>query len=141
MEQNNLKERRHITPFKMNETITKIKPAFSDDRGIISNIMEQDVSHIAIITSKKGSVRGNHYHPKQQQYCYLIFGKYESITKDLKSGKEEKIIAVAGDLVHTPPMIAHAMVFLEDSSMLNITTGQRDTDKFAEHTIKYQVTK
>ena len=124
-----------------NEKVIKIKPAFEDGRGAISNILDEPISHIAIITTKKGSVRANHYHPGQIQYEYLVSGKYESVSLDLnKKGSEiERQIIVPGDLVITPPMIAHAMVFIEDSIMLNITTGSRNPDKFSEHTIPYKL--
>ena len=124
-----------------NETVVSIKPAFSDERGEIANILEEPISHVAIITSKKGSTRANHYHPEQHQYIYLISGSYESISKDLKkkNGAVEKVIVKSGDLVMTPPMIAHAMRFLEDSVMLNLTTGQRDSLDFEEHTKKYKL--
>ena len=124
-----------------NETVKKIEPAFEDERGAISNILEEPISHVAIITSKKGSVRGNHYHPGQIQYEYLVSGSYESVSKDLKKkdSKEEKKTVRAGHLVITPPMVAHAMKFLEDSVMLNLTTGSRDNDKLQEHTVKYRL--
>ncbi|MBI3034100.1 cupin domain-containing protein [Candidatus Woesearchaeota archaeon] len=124
-----------------NETIKRISPAFTDQRGAITNILEEPISHVAIITSMKGAVRGNHYHPEQTQYVYLISGKYESISKDLKKkdAREERVTVQAGDLVTTPPMIAHAMIFLEDSTFLNLTPGNRDTDKFKEHTIKFEL--
>ena len=122
-----------------NEKIIKIESAFTDDRGEIRNIIDEPISHVAIITSKKGSIRANHYHPEQTQYEFLISGKYESVTKDLKEeGTEvEKSIITPNSLVITPPNIAHAMKFLEDSVMLNITTGARDNHNFDEHTKKY----
>lgn len=124
-----------------NETVKKIKPAFEDERGIIANIIEEPVCHIALITSKKGCIRANHYHPKQVQHVYLISGSYESISKNLndKNAKEEKLVIESGDLVTTPPMIAHAMRFLEDSVMLNITTGSRDTSEFLQHTKQFRL--
>ena len=66
-----------------NEIIMKIRPAFADERGVISNILEKDVCHVAIITSKSGAIRANHYHPKQIQYVYLISGSYKTFSKDL----------------------------------------------------------
>lgn len=122
-------------------TIKKIKPAFEDKRGVIANILDEPVNHIAIISSTKGSVRANHYHPGQIQYIYLISGSYEDVSKDLKkeNAPVQKNVIKAGDLVITPPMIAHAMRFLEDSVMLNITTGNRDSDKFLEHTKPYKL--
>ena len=124
-----------------NETVKKIEPALEDERGIIANILEEPISHVAIITSKKGSIRGNHYHPEQIQYEYLISGRYESVSKDLneKDSKEERQIIEPGSLVITPKMIAHAMKFLEDSVMLNLTTGRRDANNFSEHTKKYKL--
>jgi len=124
-----------------NETVKKIRPVFEDERGAITNVLEEPISHVAIVTSKKGSIRANHYHPKQIQYIYLISGSYESTSKDLnnKDSTDEKIIIKLGDLVITPPMIVHAMRFLEDSVMLNLTTGQRDNENFEEHTIKYKL--
>lgn len=124
-----------------NEIVKRIKPAFKDKRGVIANILEEPICHVAIITSKKGSVRANHYHPKQVQHVYLISGSYESISKDLKNkdAEEERIIVKHSSLVITPPMTAHAMRFLEDSVMLNLTTGSRYTEDFPEHTKKYKL--
>ena len=124
-----------------NETIKKIDVAYEDERGQISNIIDADIKHIAIITSKKGSIRANHYHPVQIQYEYLISGEFESYSKDLKkeNAKVEKVIIDEKSLVITPPNIAHAMKFTKDSVMLNITTGARESSNFAEHTIKYKL--
>lgn len=124
-----------------NETIKLIKPEFEDKRGMIANILEKPICHVAIITSKKGSVRANHYHPRQFQYVYLISGSYESISKNLKAknAKIEKKTIKPGSLVITPPMIAHAMRFLEDSVMLNLTTGQRYNHNFEQHTKKFRL--
>ena len=124
-----------------NETTIRIKPAFEDERGAITNILEKDICHVALITSKKGAVRANHHHPKQMQYVYLISGKYKTYSKDLmmKDARVEEIIIEPGMLVITPPMIAHAMKFLEDSVFINMTDGNRDSDKFEEHTIKYKL--
>jgi dTDP-4-dehydrorhamnose 3,5-epimerase-like enzyme len=124
-----------------NEIIKKITPAFEDARGAIANILEEPISHVAIITSKKGAVRANHYHPDQIQYVYLISGRYESFSKkiDDKNAGVEKMIIEPGSLVITPPMIAHAWNVIEDSIMLNLTTGQRHDGNFSEHTKKYKL--
>lgn len=123
------------------EIVKEVKSIFEDERGAIANILEEPISHVAIITSKAGSIRGNHYHPEQVQYAYLVSGKYESVSKDLndKNARVESKIINAGNLVITPPMVAHAMRFLEDSILLNLTTGQRDSDRFEEHTKKYKI--
>ncbi len=125
-----------------NETVRKIKPEFTDERGAITNVLEAPINHVAIISSKKGTIRANHYHPEQIQYVYLISGKFESVSKDLRNGegaKVEKVVVEAGNLIITPPMIAHAMRFLEDSVMLNMTTDDRNPENFDKHTKKYKL--
>ncbi len=124
-----------------NETIKRINAEFKDERGEIANILEAPINHVAIITTKKGGIRANHYHPEQIQYVYLISGKFESHSKDLrkKDAKEEKVLVQAGDLIITPPMIAHAMRFLEDSVFLNLTTADRDPKNYEKHTVKYKL--
>ena len=122
-------------------TIRKIKPSVFDERGGIANILDTPIQHVALITSKAGSIRGNHYHPDQVQNDYLVSGKYEYLVKDTKNkdAKIESKIIESGDLVITPPMVAHAMRFLEDSVFFTFTTGHRDTESYEEHTIKLKL--
>ena len=135
---------------KLRMEIITIKPAHEDQRGYITNIVEDGhvpqelkkrITHMAVYTSKKDTRRGDHYHPKQIQAVYLISGKYESLTKDLDdpNSKIERHIIEPGQLVICWPNVAHAQVFLEDSVLLNLTDGERESEKFEEHTIKYQV--
>ena len=60
--------------------------SFVDDRGIIQNIINQSFNHVGMITSKKGSVRSNHYHLKNSHYMYILSGKMEYWERDLKMG-------------------------------------------------------
>lgn len=121
--------------------ITKIKPAFVDERGEITNILEVPIKHVAVITAKADFVRGNHYHPKQVQNDYLIKGRYEYLTKAVKqkNAKIESNMIETGDLVFTPPNVAHAMKFLEDSIFLTLTTGARHSKDYKNHTIKFKL--
>ena len=44
---------------------------FVDERGEILNLLDVSVTSIAVITSKKGAVRANHYHKTDYHYCWL----------------------------------------------------------------------
>ena len=125
----------------MRETVTKPEIAFSDNRGNITNILDESIRHVAIITSAPGSVRGNHYHPEDIQYCYLISGKFESYAKDMNALNStiEKQIVGPGNLIMTPPMVAHAQVFLETSVFLALTLDNRQSSRFEEHTIRIKL--
>ncbi len=122
------------------ETLTHISPAVTDVRGAISNIFEGRIEHIALITSKKGSVRANHYHKQDVQYIYLVSGAYESHSCDLKDPAKKQVLHVKpGDIVFTPPLVAHAQKFTVDSVFLALSTRQREQGKYEDDTIAFQV--
>jgi dTDP-4-dehydrorhamnose 3,5-epimerase-like enzyme len=111
-----------------------------DERGAITNLFEGRIEHIALITSKKGSVRGNHYHKKDYQYIYLLSGAFESHSCDVRNPDKKQVLRVRpGDLVDTPPYTAHAQKFMEDSAFLALTTRQREQGKYEEDTIAFPV--
>ena len=129
-----------MTEVERFEYIIKSKNPFKDQRGIIDNYdLIFPVNMANIITSKKGSIRANHYHPEQLQQCLLVSGRYISVFKDLTvpNAKVRSQIIRAGDLAVMPPMIAHTMIFLEDSAFINLVPGNRDHDKFGQHTVPY----
>ena len=72
------------------------------------------VNLIGYISSKRGTVRANHFHPIQEQKCLLVKGKFISIYKDLLNKNQNRITHVVqeGDLIVTKPNAAHAMVLL-----------------------------
>ena len=122
------------------ETIRHIDAAFKDDRGEIYNIFEGTTGHVAYITSKKGSVRANHYHKKDIQYMYLVSGAYDSYSCPVDDPSKMQILKVkAGDIVKTPPLVAHAQKFTEDSVFLSLTTRMREEGKYEEDTIAFPV--
>lgn len=122
------------------ESIKHINVAFKDDRGEIYNLFEGRIEHVAMITSKKGTVRANHYHKEDLQYIYLISGAYESHCCPVDEPENKQVLQVkAGDIVETPPLIAHAQYFTEDSVFLAFTTRQREEGKYEQDTIAYPV--
>jgi len=122
------------------ESIRHIDPAVIDARGEITNLFEGPLGHVALVTSKKGSVRANHYHKKDHQYMYLLSGAYKTHSCDVHHPEKRQVLEVRpGDMVDTPPLIAHAQEFTEDSVFLAFTTRQREEGKYEEDTIAYQV--
>ena len=113
---------------------------YVDERGRITNYeLPEPINWIGWIESKKGTVRANHYHPIQQQKCILISGRYISVFKDLKKPNAPMTTQIMepGDVVVTEPLVAHTMVFLEDSIFLNLVNGEREHENFGKHTIPY----
>lgn len=119
--------------------VVRTTPAFEDNRGAIYDILEVPVGHVGMITSKKGAVRGNHYHKKSTQYTYLVSGSAEYLQRDTRGdSKLESVVLLPGDLVETPPLVIHAMRFLEDSTILDITTSSRESGGYENDTVRVQ---
>lgn len=121
--------------------VTHIKSEFTDERGFISRIVNDDkmgFRAVLYITGKKGAVRANHYHKKDYHSVYCLSGRFKYFEKDMRkpSSKIESVILKPGDLVLTHPMIAHRMEFLEDSVFLAITTEPRDQKKYEEDLVR-----
>tara|TARA_A100000164_G_C21943085_1_gene791919 strand:+ start:2135 stop:4681 length:2547 start_codon:yes stop_codon:yes gene_type:complete len=128
---------------KIQESIETGKDDFIDSRGLITNYyMNEPIDMIGYVESKKESVRGNHFHPVQTQKCILLTGQYISVTKDLmsKNSVVETRIVNPGDVSTIPPYVAHTMLFLKDSTFVNLVSGNRDHKNFNQtHTLKYNL--
>ena len=123
--------------------IRKIKPEFLDKRGGITRLYDQktNIKSALLITSKKGTVRSNHYHKKDTHYVYMISGKMRYTVKDMskKRARKQSVILKTGDMVFTPPMMAHAMEFLEDSVFLALTTRKRDQKSYENDVVRLEL--
>src|ERR1700675_3073177 len=86
---------------------------FVDERGAIQNLLNTSINGAAILTSKKGSIRSNHYHREDFHYLYIISGSMEYYERDLNEEFVGKpLIINAGEMVFTPPLKVHKTVFL-----------------------------
>jgi len=123
-------------------TIQQIKPVFEDARGTISDLVEgKTIQHVGLISSKKGAVRGNHYHKKATQYTYILRGKVEYYRKDLRdqSSVVESFVLGPGALTVEPPNVVHAIVALEDTEFLDMTDVSRENNAYDSDTFRIQI--
>ncbi|MBI2144006.1 hypothetical protein HYU17_02540 [Candidatus Woesearchaeota archaeon] len=124
-----------------------IKPEFIDERGTIAKLLDDGrtvIRSVLLIASKKGAVRANHYHKKDSHYAYLLSGSMEYAEQPVGSngelsGRKETAVLMAGDMVYSAPMAAHAMVFLEDSVFLALATESRSQQAYEEDTVRVNV--
>ena len=118
------------------------KNEFIDQRGKISNYeLPESINLIGYIESKKGTIRANHFHPIQEQKCFLVKGQFISIYKNLLSKNSNKVTHVVneGNMIVTKPNVAHAMVFTKDSIFLNLVRGEREHENYGiTHTLPYK---
>lgn len=117
-----------------------MKPEFVDARGAINKILddgETNIKSVLLITSAKGTIRSNHYHKADAHYCYLLSGKMEWTEQPIgKDAERETATLEPGDMVYTPPMMMHAVRFLEDSVLLALATKSRSQADYESDTVR-----
>jgi dTDP-4-dehydrorhamnose 3,5-epimerase-like enzyme len=119
--------------------IKKINLTYEDQRGSITDIVEKlDFNGATIIESKKGSIRGNHYHKKTIQYIYVLYGKMKSKAKKLNEPIIE-VIVEQGDLISHDAFEAHNFEALEDTLFLVLSSGLRTGKDYEEDTYRLKV--
>jgi len=90
----------------------KIKIATRDSRGNISDIFyNHPIDHIAIINSKKGAFRGDHYHKRTTQHIFMTKGslRYYFRKVDEDNSKVKSVVVHEGEMVTTGPNEVHAL--------------------------------
>ena len=117
--------------------IHNIKVAHEDDRGSISDILQQvTVDCVTLITIKKDAIRGNHYHKDSIQYSYVLSGEVLAYTQ-IPDEKVERAVLKAGDMLESPVMEMHSLHGINDNSVLLILTkGPRGGGQYEEDTFR-----
>ena len=108
------------------DVIVDLLPAFTDERGAIQPLVDLPMRSAVMITSKKGTVRANHFHNTDWHFCQVIYGRIEYYHRPHGSDAEpEMVVAEAGQVIFTPPLVDHAMVFPEDTMFLTLGRNSR----------------
>jgi dTDP-4-dehydrorhamnose 3,5-epimerase-like enzyme len=123
-----------------------------DERGVIEKLVGGDFQSVLRITSKKGTVRANHYHQHDSHICFLASGKIRYVerpvypaasTKAAKNkpaevplGSLSEYVIEPGQLFYTAPMIAHAMEFLADSEFYCFTPRSGQQDEYEDDVVR-----
>ena len=86
---------------------------FNDDRGEIKGIInEGNWEESNLIFSKKGSIRGNHYHKETTELIFLIEGKIEIILMDLIVKKKITLVLEENSILKITPYTLHTFKFI-----------------------------
>lgn len=121
------------------DKIVSLPEPFINDKGIIQNLLLFPITSIAVITSKAGSVRSNHYHKTDWHYLYILSGSMKYYERDIDgSSNIDPIIIKAGQMVFTPPMQVHKTEFIEDTIMISMAKNIRDHEHHEEDVIRLE---
>lgn len=118
---------------------TKIKVTTHDDRGNISDIFyNHTIDHIAIINSKKGVFRGDHYHKFTTQHIFMTKGslRYYYRKIDESNNKVKSVVVYEGEMVTTAPNEVHALEMPEDNQFIVFSEGKRGGKDYESDTFR-----
>jgi dTDP-4-dehydrorhamnose 3,5-epimerase-like enzyme len=122
---------------KDKQELVLLDPPFIDHRGIIQNILSIPIGNVAIIKSKAGTIRSNHYHKKDWHYLYVVSGSMKYYERKINdTSKVEPIIVTTGQMIFTPPMMIHKTEFIEDTIMISIAKDSQKHDQHEEDIVR-----
>jgi quercetin dioxygenase-like cupin family protein len=105
---------------------TKLSEKIEDERGYIQDLVtNQKIDAVTIVTMRKGSQRGNHYHKLTTQWTYVLSGSVKLASSEVDSEKIDFEILMAGDLALSAPSVSHGLLAMDDAEILIITKGPR----------------
>tara|TARA_X000000950_G_scaffold155439_1_gene190563 strand:+ start:1568 stop:2044 length:477 start_codon:yes stop_codon:yes gene_type:complete len=123
-----------------NEPEVVIEHSFVNINGEIKNLLLQKFTSVAIITSKAGSIRANHYHKTDWHYAYVLQGKIDYFWK--KIGEKEKTHSETfskNQMFFTPPLVEHAMFFPVETIFITFAKNRRDHDNHESDLVRVQL--
>ena len=106
--------------------IHKTGKVFRDERGYLLKILDKGFSSCIEIFSKKGSIRANHYHKKDEHFCYILKGEILFFYRDRKKGSKLNYkVMKKGDLFFTTYDQDHLAYFLKTTHFLSYSSRKR----------------
>ena len=119
------------------DVIVPINERFADERGEIIPLSDLPMDSAVMISSKKGTVRANHYHQTDWHLCYVISGSIEYYHRPHGSEDNPDHVHVKmGELFFTPPLVDHAMVFPEDTVFLTLGRNSRAQESYEADVVR-----
>ena len=117
--------------------IVPLEAPFTDPRGAIQPLVDATMESCVLISSKKGSVRANHYHRTDWHFCYVLSGSIDYYHRPQGSKAAPEHVKIAsGQMFFTPPMVEHAMVFPEDTVFLTFGRNSRAQEVYEADVVR-----
>jgi dTDP-4-dehydrorhamnose 3,5-epimerase-like enzyme len=109
-----------------------------DDRGSIVDIFyASNIEHVSLVASKRGALRGDHFHRKTTQYMLITKGALEYWYKPVGAHIIPKmVIARIGDMIETPPNEVHALRMIDENEFVVFTQGKRGGRDYESDTVR-----
>ena len=90
-----------------------------DDRGQLTQLVRDGFNQVNVIFSKKGAIRGGHYHKINEEAFYIIDGKCK-VEVSNKQGMNETYEFRKGDMFKICPFTLHGFEYMEDTLLVSM---------------------
>ncbi|MBQ9385092.1 MAG: cupin domain-containing protein [Ruminiclostridium sp.] len=114
-----------------------VEPDFihEDERGRLTQLVHDGYKQYNIVFSKKGVLRGNHYHRENEEAFFVITGGFRLTAE--KDGITEEYDFAEGDMFVIPHNVTHSFYYTEDTYLasmytLGVEKENGEKDIFAE---------
>tara|TARA_B100001559_G_scaffold306851_1_gene298479 strand:- start:509 stop:934 length:426 start_codon:yes stop_codon:yes gene_type:complete len=122
--------------------IHKTGKVFKDERGYLLKILDKGFSSCIEIFSKKGSIRANHYHKKDEHFCYILKGEILFFYRNRKKGSKLNYkIMKKGDLFFTTYDQDHLAYFLKTTHFLSYSSRKRSKFDYESDLVRLNMDK
>jgi quercetin dioxygenase-like cupin family protein len=120
--------------------VDKIDPAFMDERGMISDLLNEKINHVGLITTEKDAIRANHYHKLSTQYSYILSGSFEVLLAPADQPVNVKrVIVNPGELITIPPNVIHRFKAIERATMIDMISESREGNKYEDDVYRVKI--
>lgn len=98
-----------------------------DNRGQLNQLIHEGFSQVNVITSKKNTFRGGHYHKQNIEAFYILSGEGDVFFTD---GKTTDVYHFGpGSFFEIPENVSHSFRFLEDTVLVSMySSGVENSD-------------
>lgn len=95
--------------------ITFIETDFScvDERGFLVQLCHDGWKQVNVCRSIQGTVRGKHYHAKNREAFFIVYGRIEMTLE--KDGERKRVTARKEDFFIIDPDVSHSFFYPEDT--------------------------
>jgi quercetin dioxygenase-like cupin family protein len=122
--------------------IHKTGKVFKDERGYLLKILDKGFSSCIEIFSKKGSIRANHYHKKDEHFCYILKGEILFFYRNRKKGSKLNYkVMKRGDLFFTTYDQDHLAYFLKTTHFLSYSSRKRSKFDYESDLVRLNMDK
>jgi dTDP-4-dehydrorhamnose 3,5-epimerase-like enzyme len=120
--------------------------AYTDDRGVLYKALRRTDPHVPetfgelyVLITKKGKVRGNHYHRQTTEWFIVVRGTMRCRLADVKTGERSEHILDAHrpSVLRAPPGIAHSLTGLSEAPALLLAYADREYDEEAPDQVPF----